>query len=73
MRNLFLVCSMDSREFRDLASRHLKVDDFDCRSQVVVVYACKEYASAVRCCREENRIPYNHSLRYFVKVVHEYE
>lgn len=71
MSNVFLVQSVETNMFKALAKLGFKTDDFDCQTQVVTMYVCKSYQSAVNDCRKNNR---EQTLsRFFVQVVSFYE
>lgn len=67
MTNVFLVQSVDTDTFRQLAKEGIKVHDLDCYALVATYYVCKSYQQAVQDCRSNNRS--QTGSRYFVNVV----
>lgn len=67
MREVFLVQSISTASFRNLAKAGFKVRIFDCATLVCTYYACRDKREAVNDCRKHNRD--DADKRYFVNVI----
>lgn len=67
MRNVFLVQSVDTGEFKKLAKEGVKTKSIDCFTLVSNLFVCNDKMEAVDDCRRYNREK-NGSI-YFVTVI----